>query len=400
MELLFKYNCIRTQKKQKVFYWFSVPHDRLFLDALDRDLKREKLGVESTTEAVAEPALSFVYNPQKTLYEQFTKAAELEKENKAGSSGGSQIDGSGGSGDEVMSKPFSAPLRSKKERPTIITTAPPSLAEESDSLPTPSGESQVLLMPPRSGPGLTPVSATTSSSSCTSADERSVSPVDSACGSAVNSAQAPKLARTFSNPQANSIFGAFSLFEGSPTYKQRRKPHTKRSASSSKTKSASLKIKSEGWPHRSLSASGSPMPGDFPRERSVSTPIHSSPADQFHHQQGPMISHYATVGGYHHGQHGQVPPLDVHSTPMVTSPATYSAPSFTSVSNVNQVPVNFGPAAAAPLMTTPNAMAVGMKAYMCPLLTCGRLFKRLEVRNLGTAHSSVGYTDACICNSI
>ncbi|PLW09177.1 hypothetical protein PCANC_27266, partial [Puccinia coronata f. sp. avenae] len=65
LELLFKYNCIRTQKKQKVFYWFSVPHDRLFLDALDRDLKREKLGVEPTTEAVAEPALSFVYNPNK-----------------------------------------------------------------------------------------------------------------------------------------------------------------------------------------------------------------------------------------------------------------------------------------------------------------------------------------------
>jgi hypothetical protein len=28
---------------------FSVPHDRLFLDALERDLKREKMGLESTT---------------------------------------------------------------------------------------------------------------------------------------------------------------------------------------------------------------------------------------------------------------------------------------------------------------------------------------------------------------
>ncbi|KAI8058691.1 STE like transcription factor-domain-containing protein, partial [Gilbertella persicaria] len=34
LDLLFRNNCIRTQKKQKVFYWFSVPHDRLFLDAL------------------------------------------------------------------------------------------------------------------------------------------------------------------------------------------------------------------------------------------------------------------------------------------------------------------------------------------------------------------------------
>eukprot|EP00835_Amoeboradix_gromovi_P002405 NODE_136_length_18060_cov_0.656645.p3 type:complete len:421 gc:universal NODE_136_length_18060_cov_0.656645:7706-8968(+) len=49
LELLYKNNCIRTQKKQKVFYWYSVPHDRLFVDALERDLKRESLGVLPTT---------------------------------------------------------------------------------------------------------------------------------------------------------------------------------------------------------------------------------------------------------------------------------------------------------------------------------------------------------------
>ncbi|KAJ3106411.1 homeodomain transcription factor ste12 [Phlyctochytrium planicorne] len=52
LEFLFKANCIRTQKKQKVFYWFSVPHDRLFMDALERDLKRESLGIEPTTVAI------------------------------------------------------------------------------------------------------------------------------------------------------------------------------------------------------------------------------------------------------------------------------------------------------------------------------------------------------------
>ena len=56
LDLLFKYQCIRTQKKQKVFYWFSVPHDRLFLDALERDLKREKMGTEPTTHIAGEPA--------------------------------------------------------------------------------------------------------------------------------------------------------------------------------------------------------------------------------------------------------------------------------------------------------------------------------------------------------
>ncbi|KAI0684636.1 STE like transcription factor-domain-containing protein, partial [Cytidiella melzeri] len=72
LDLLFKYQCIRTQKKQKVFYWqvssrsFSVPHDRLFLDALERDLKREKIGMEPTTVISGEPALSFVYDPKRS----------------------------------------------------------------------------------------------------------------------------------------------------------------------------------------------------------------------------------------------------------------------------------------------------------------------------------------------
>lgn len=52
---------------------FSVPHDRLFLDALERDLKREKMGMEPTTIVVGEPALSFTYDPKRSLYEQFSK---------------------------------------------------------------------------------------------------------------------------------------------------------------------------------------------------------------------------------------------------------------------------------------------------------------------------------------
>lgn len=71
LDLLFKFGCIRTQKKQKVFFWFSVPHDRLFLDALERDLKREKDGMPTTTEVIGEPARSFKYDPTRTLYEQF-----------------------------------------------------------------------------------------------------------------------------------------------------------------------------------------------------------------------------------------------------------------------------------------------------------------------------------------
>ncbi|ORD96589.1 STE12 [Hepatospora eriocheir] len=41
LEFLYKNGCIRTQKKQKVFFWYSVPHDVLFCDAVERDLRRE-----------------------------------------------------------------------------------------------------------------------------------------------------------------------------------------------------------------------------------------------------------------------------------------------------------------------------------------------------------------------
>lgn len=76
LDFLYKNNCIRTQKKQKVFYWYSVPHDRLFLDALERDLKREKMQQEATTGAVSEPALSFQYDSSQSLYDQLTKAQQ------------------------------------------------------------------------------------------------------------------------------------------------------------------------------------------------------------------------------------------------------------------------------------------------------------------------------------
>lgn len=70
LDFLHKNLCLRTQKKQKVFFWFSVPHDRLFLDALERDLKREIQGHPATTTAHAEPALSFRYDEHELLTEQ------------------------------------------------------------------------------------------------------------------------------------------------------------------------------------------------------------------------------------------------------------------------------------------------------------------------------------------
>jgi hypothetical protein len=77
LEMLYKNNCIRTQKKQKVFFWFSVPHDRLFLDALERDLKREKMGLEPTSVAIAEPATSLSLDTTQELFDQLRKSMSL-----------------------------------------------------------------------------------------------------------------------------------------------------------------------------------------------------------------------------------------------------------------------------------------------------------------------------------
>ena len=70
-----------------ISFRFSVPHDRLFLDALERDLKREKMGLEPTTVVTGEPAMSFTYDPKRSLYDQFSRAqkSEADEEDAPGS---------------------------------------------------------------------------------------------------------------------------------------------------------------------------------------------------------------------------------------------------------------------------------------------------------------------------
>lgn len=40
LKFLYEHDCIRTQKKQKVFLWGRVDHDRLFYEAMDREIRR------------------------------------------------------------------------------------------------------------------------------------------------------------------------------------------------------------------------------------------------------------------------------------------------------------------------------------------------------------------------
>lgn len=162
LDLLFKYQCIRTQKKQKVFYWFSVPHDRLFLDALERDLKREKMGAEPTTVVVGEPAASFTYDHTRSLYDQFSKAQ-----------GGVEGEGE---------------LEAAVRRADALKSGSPAEGQ---------GDPEA--------DGTDPAADST--------DEQA----------SRNGATAGSALRGPNNP----FFSAFSLFEGSPSYKQRRKKTTK-----------------------------------------------------------------------------------------------------------------------------------------------------------------------------
>lgn len=76
LDYLYRNNCVRTQKKQKIFYWFSVNHDRLFQDALERDLKKELGNKKSSTTPVRDPAISFQYDGSRTLHDQLPDIIE------------------------------------------------------------------------------------------------------------------------------------------------------------------------------------------------------------------------------------------------------------------------------------------------------------------------------------
>ncbi|KAI7947173.1 hypothetical protein MJO28_009081 [Puccinia striiformis f. sp. tritici] len=356
LELLFKYNCIRTQKKQKVFYWFSVPHDRLFLDALDRDLKREKLGVEPTTEAVAEPALSFVYNPNKSLFEQFTEQKALEdgegsvpaeSDNKAEEDGTQHPPPVVVTEAPATGEPGEGLYRSKRRPSQISTMVGNNGCAENGTAVQEADGSQVLLVPSsnnmayRSASGL---------SSIASADEynRTSSPP-----SPVNTNSSAKLVQTFAESHANSILGNFSLFVGSPTYKQRRKPGQKRP------------IKKHESSPGVASHSASPMPGAEFEDHYHSRPSSSSGLASS------SLSNQTLPGHPYNIRDRQLRP-----SPMSPHPPLSAVSNNDDFSLVNPLDGS---------MLEPNSTSQqeqgaygASRVYVCPLFSCGRLFKRLE----------------------
>lgn len=68
LEFLHNHGAIRTKKKQRVFIWSAVPHDELFLDSLERELRRAVVDDHNPefnriTVAAREPARSMRYDP-------------------------------------------------------------------------------------------------------------------------------------------------------------------------------------------------------------------------------------------------------------------------------------------------------------------------------------------------
>ena len=99
LSFLYANHCVRTKKKQKVFYWHAVNHEKMFLETLEREIKRKNTydmamavymnSIESgsatsppecftVTQIVGEPAASFQFDPNMTLEEQLLKLVHDE----------------------------------------------------------------------------------------------------------------------------------------------------------------------------------------------------------------------------------------------------------------------------------------------------------------------------------
>lgn len=291
---------------------FSVPHDRLFLDALERDLKREKMGLEPTTIPRGEPGISFKYDPKRTLYEQYLKSA---------TSG--QNEGNEEEEDELLS-PTGASFamgNSRKGNLSVISPADIMARRLAQSLKQEENPS--------------PLSLTSSSSS------------------------------QGSNLASKTFLHMFSLFEGSPTYKQRRK----KAGSSSK--------------HPSSSSSSTATAVELARRKSVV----ASEATMRRSTLSGGTSSLAGIqetsqAGMHPSLANAYPRAGESSRPQSSLGQPQSLPSYglsmnPAMEREDERPVSHH--SQAPQVPHPStSTGETTRAYKCPLYSCGALFRRAE----------------------
>ncbi|KAG0168560.1 homeodomain transcription factor ste12 [Apophysomyces sp. BC1034] len=213
LEMLCKNNCIRTQKKQKVFYWFSVPHDRLFLDALERDLKRENTGVDPTSVAVAEPALSLSLDTTQDLFDQLKKSMSLSAEATA------QALEITRTGENADTPSMTCITRTGKEEGTWNPSSHASSERRSRVRSYPGDLTQ---QPPFNVHQPKSVYSRSAHTSPKPFGEQFVEPLPGTPDECHHAGLMPSKSAEWQS-KTKTIFGMFSLFEGSPNYKQRRR---------------------------------------------------------------------------------------------------------------------------------------------------------------------------------
>ena len=437
LDFMYKNNCIRTQKKQKVFYWYSVPHDRLFLDALERDLKREKMNQEATTMAVNEPALSFEFDSSQSLFEQLTKSQQANTSSLNASSAYSQ------STSPVLRAVDSMPP------PQMVPTSMPTVTEE---LPQTIGAYSQVSMPStaatnfikreqdfgqlqydRNGIPLTRVhqrhtsmptymeyspAPSFVSSQYEDYSQRGISfePITPP-QHAQNLAEPAYIANEDTGlytaipdnsqnynpmmhlPTANLSGGQFnatqrypssnvySVIEGSPTYKQRRR---RSSIPPNVTNGVTNTTGTAAMPHaphrhsdlrRSVSASVGPEDGDGEHNSPQPGTIASGYANmvQQHKEMLEQMSRHTTPlptleGSPAPHNMGMVPPQHDNYTGYQTDHITNSMDNSPVATRADRP----GPVRRARSATLMELGPYPHKSHSCPIPTCGRLFKRLE----------------------
>lgn len=439
LDFLYKNNCIRTQKKQKVFYWYSVPHDRLFLDALERDLKREKMGQEATTVAVSEPAMSFQYDSSQSLYEQLTKAQQANSSSFSAqqSTAFSQSQSTSPVMRAMDSMPppnmmpqsmpplaegmdAMAPYNTMPMAPTMTAQVAPVKREpdftrvqyNQNGVPISHGHQRHASMPAYGleySPAPSFVSSQYEDYSNRGISFEPITPPQQALGMSAEPAyianeetglysaipdhitgmnglngmvQLPP--SNMAGPQFNRSYGqnnVYSVIEGSPTYKQRRRRSSippSMSAIAPPTSNTTAAHRPSDL-RRSISASVGPVPED----------------DESADNSPPGLSYSASGVSVTSQQHKHVMDMSRHGSPLSQvegSPAVASMGLQQDFSHITEDmhgdgyhaerrPGMNGPPGVVRRARSATVSEVGpfpIKSHSCPIPTCGRLFKRLE----------------------
>jgi transcription factor STE12 len=435
LDFLYKNNCIRTQKKQKVFYWYSVPHDRLFLDALERDLKREKMNQEATTMAVNEPALSFEFDSSQSLFEQLTKAQQANTSSFSAHAGTAYSQSTSPVLRAVDSMP--PPPALPPSMPTVseemghhpqlaaypAASMPPTMASQlakreheyaqmqydrngvplsrvhqrhtsmpayMEYSPAPSfvsshyedysnrGLSFEPVTPPQHAQVLAAEPAYVSHNddglygSAPEPSQQYPSMMQMPHAAAATGAQFPAGQRGY---PSNNVY---AVIEGSPTYKQRRR---RSSIPPSITAAVAAPAAATGMPHAPLRGS------DLRRSVSVSVgPVPEGEEERDRTSPGRSAGYAGLVA-----QHKELLELSRHGTPLPTlegSPGRLVQPhdDFPAYPHDELAPHSLttsptgrtGPIRRARSATMMELGPYPHKSHSCPIPTCGRLFKRLE----------------------